>query len=155
MPRATPAGPISAAWRNIVGDDAISVDTVSGGSSVTAHTVTVSKASARDRGAPQLRWGAPNVWGGAISGPPISLGGGGRFGERPSAQDARDLLGVERLALEQRARERVQLLDVLLEDLPGARRAFEHDALDLTVDGERRLLAVVLRARDLAAEEDV
>src|SRR2546426_9680362 len=64
MPRATPAGPISAAWRNIVGDDAISVDTVSGGSSVTAHTVTVSKASARDRGAPQLRWGAPNVWGG-------------------------------------------------------------------------------------------
>src|SRR3989441_8746463 len=53
------------------------------------------------------------------------------------------------------ARERVQLLDVLLEDLPGARRAFEHDALDLTVDGERRLLAVVLRARDLAAEEDV
>src|SRR5256884_4087529 len=83
------------------------------------------------------------------------LGRSGRFGERPRAQDARDLLGVERLALEQRARERVQLLDVLLEDLPGARRAFEHDALDLTVDGERRLLAVVLRARDLPAEEDV
>src|SRR2546427_8071628 len=143
MPRATPAGPISAAWRNIVGDDAISVDTVSGGGSVTGQTVTVSKASARDRGAPQLRWGAPNVWGGwgAISGPPISLGGGGRFGERPSAQDARDLLGVERLALEQRARERGQLLDVLLEGLPGARRAFEPDARGLTVPGGRPPLA--------------
>src|SRR5207247_7668967 len=91
----------------------------------------------------------------ALQAPPSALGGCGRCGERALAQDALDLLGVERLALEQRARERVQLLDVLLEDLPGARRAFEHDALDLTVDGERRLLAVVLRARDLAAEEDV
>src|SRR5438034_8270302 len=79
----------------------------------------------------------------------------GRFGEWPRAQDARDLLGVQRLALEQGARERVQLLDVFLEDLPRARRAFEHDALDLAVDGEGGLLAGILRARDLATEEDV
>src|SRR5439155_5583313 len=79
----------------------------------------------------------------------------GRFGEWPRAQDARDLLGVQRLALEQGARERVQLLDVFLEDLPRARGAFEHDALDLAVDGEGGVLAVILRARDLATEEDV
>ena len=65
MPRATPAGPISAAWRNIVGDDAISVDTVSGGSSVTAHTVTVSKTSPR-----RTKDSGGGVWG-AISWPPM------------------------------------------------------------------------------------
>src|SRR5439155_4262779 len=79
----------------------------------------------------------------------------GRFGEWPRAQDARDLLGVQRLALEQGARERVQLLDVFLEDLPRARRASEHDAIVLAVDGEGGVLAVILRARDLATEEDV
>src|SRR5690349_11986819 len=84
-----------------------------------------------------------------------NLRGGGCLGERSRAQDARDLLGIERLALEQGAGERVQLFDVLLEDLPGARGAVDHDALDLAVDGQRGLLAVVLLTRDFAAEEDV
>src|SRR5207302_3447728 len=91
---------------------------------------------------------------GAISGPPSSSRRGS-FGEGARAEDPRDLLGVQRLALEQRAGERVQLLDVLLEDLSRAAGTLHDDALDLAVDGQRRLLAVVLGARDLAAEEDV
>src|SRR5262245_58060687 len=75
--------------------------------------------------------------------------------ERPRAQDPRDLLAVERLTLEQRAGERVELLDVLFEDRPGPRGALEHQALDLAVDGQRRVLAVVLLTGHLAAEEDV
>src|SRR5882762_6361585 len=93
------------------------------------------------------------VWG--HFGPPCKSGRGGSFGERARAEDPRDLLGVQRLALEQRAGERVQLLDVLLEDLPRAGGALDDDPLDLAVDGERGLLAVVLGARDLATEEDV
>src|ERR1051325_9690279 len=83
------------------------------------------------------------------------LCGCGSFAERPRAQDARDLFAVERLALQQRAREGVQLLDVVHQDLPRAARAVEDDALDLRVDEERGVLAVVLLARDLAAAEDV
>src|SRR5207244_10748643 len=62
------------------------------------------------------------------------------FGEGARAEDPRDFLGVQRLALEQRAGERVQLLDVLLEDLSRAAGALHDDALDLAVDGQRRLL---------------
>src|SRR6059036_209407 len=81
----------------------------------------------------------------------------GRAGllEGAGAQDAGDLLAVEGLPLEQSARQRVKLLDVLLEDLLGAARAFHHDPLDLRVDEQRGVLTVVLRARDLAPEEDV
>src|SRR2546425_9013306 len=77
------------------------------------------------------------------------------FLERPRAEDARDLLAVEGLALEQRAGEGVQLLDVLLDDLAGAGGALHHDPRDLGGDDERGLLAVVLRTRHLAPEEDV
>src|SRR5437016_13394452 len=82
MPRATPAGPISAAWRNIVGDDAISVDTVSGGSSVTAHTVTVSKTRPRDM---EDGWG---VWG-AVSGLPMFNRDAGPFPGPPCSTETR------------------------------------------------------------------
>src|SRR5207248_5985898 len=86
--------------------------------------------------------------GGPYRGPPCSSRRGS-FGERARAEDPRDLLGVQRLALEQRAGERVQLLDVFLEDLPRAGGALDDDPLDLAVDGERGLLAVVLGAGDL------
>src|SRR2546426_3968561 len=83
------------------------------------------------------------------------LRGRAGFLEGAGAQDAGDLLAVEGLSLEQRARQRVKLLDVLLEDLPGAARRFHHDPLDLGVDEEGGVLAVVFRPGDLAAEEDV
>src|SRR5262249_1587859 len=79
----------------------------------------------------------------------------GRFGERSRAQDPRDLFGVQRLTLEERPCQRVQLLDVFLENLPRSCRALDDDPLDLAVDRERRLLAVVLLTRHLAAQEDV
>src|SRR5256714_9583306 len=92
--------------------------------------------SARPRGTPRVRRVASEIWGfGGHSGPPCKSGRGGRFGERARAEDPRDLLGVQRLALEQRAGERVQLLDVLLEDLPRAAGALDDDPLDLAVDG--------------------
>src|SRR2546427_7083187 len=75
--------------------------------------------------------------------------------EGTGAQDASDLLAVEGLPLEQGTRQGVKLLDVLLEDMLGAARALHHDPLDLGVDDERGVLAVIFRPRDLAAEEDV
>jgi len=50
---------------------------------------------------------------------------------RAGAEDAGDLLTVEGLALEQGARQRVELLDVVLEDLLGAARGVHHDPFDL------------------------
>src|SRR6185503_20404762 len=78
----------------------------------------------------------------------------GSLGERLGAEDARDLLGVERFPLEEGPGQRVELLDVLLDDLLGPPRALDDDALDLTVDRQRGVLAVVLGARHLATEED-
>src|SRR5207253_589840 len=102
--------------------------------------------------------GARRASKGGLGGPPRAphlLNAGGRFLERGGPQDAGDLLGVEGLALEEGAGQRVQLLDVALDDLLGPRGAVHHDALDLGVDGQRGVLAVVLLARHLAAEEDV
>src|SRR5882672_1471310 len=81
----------------------------------------------------------------------------GRAGllEGAGTENASDLLAVEGLALEQSTGQRVKLLDVLLENLPGATRAFHHDPLDLGVDEEGGLFAVVLLPDHLAAEEDV
>src|SRR5437667_5290976 len=118
-----------------------------------ARAASHTRRSKGRRGASRVpRSSAPS--GGPYRGPPCSSRRGS-FGERARAEDPRDLLGVQRLALEQRAGERVQLLDVLLEDLPRAGGALDDDPLDLAVDGERGLLAVVLGARDLAAQEDV
>src|SRR5262245_25195817 len=77
------------------------------------------------------------------------------FLEGAGAENAGDLLTVEGLALEQGARKRVELLDIVLEDLLGAARALHDDPLDLAVDQQGSLLAVVLLPGHLAAEEDV
>src|SRR2546428_988823 len=74
---------------------------------------------------------------------------------RAGSEDPGDLFAVERFALEQRARQRVELFEVLFEDLPRALRAVADNTLDLHVDLERGLLAVVLLPGDFAAEEDV
>src|SRR4030095_7273184 len=77
------------------------------------------------------------------------------FLEGTCAENAGNLLAVEGLALEQGTRQRVEFLDVLLEDLLGTARGVHHDPLDLAVDQEGGLLAVVLLPGYLAAEEDV
>src|SRR5438105_3202063 len=74
---------------------------------------------------------------------------------RAASEDQGDLLAVERFALEQRARQRMELFEVLFEDHPRAMRAVADDALDLHVDLERGLLAVVLVPRDFPPEENV
>src|SRR5437660_3104441 len=74
---------------------------------------------------------------------------------RAASEDPGDLLAVERFALEQRARQRMELFEVLFEDHPRAMRAVADDALDLHVDLERGLLAVVLVPRDFPPEENV
>src|SRR5262245_25674878 len=53
------------------------------------------------------------------------------FLEGSGSENARDLLAVEGLTLEQGARQRVELLDVVLEDLLRPARALQHDPLDL------------------------
>src|SRR5215510_14049758 len=77
------------------------------------------------------------------------------FLEGAGAENAGDLLTVEGLALEHGARQRVELLDVVLEDLLGAARGVHHDPFDLAVDQQGRLLAIVLLSGLLAAQEDV
>src|SRR5713226_330082 len=94
-----------------------------------------------------------------MSGPPLlsdaGSGGGGSFLEGPRDQDPVDLLAVQGLALEEGPGKYVELLEIGLEELAGAHRAVGHDALDLGVDEDGRLFAVVLGPRDLAPEEDV
>src|SRR5262245_8573671 len=67
----------------------------------------------------------------------------------------RDLLAVERLALQERARQRVQLHQVGLDHLAGPGSTVGDDALDLRVDQDRGVLTVVLGARHFPPEEDV
>src|SRR5712691_11469245 len=100
-----------------------------------------------------LRWGST----GAMSGPPLlsDARSGGGFLEGPCDQDPVDLFAVQSLALEQGTRQYVELLEIGLEELAGAHRAVRDDALDLGVDEDGRLFAVVLGSRDLAAEEDM
>src|SRR3989442_15560662 len=100
-------------------------------------------------------------WGstGAMSGLPLlgdaGSGGRGSFLEGPGDEDAVDLLAVQGLALEQGPGKYVELLEIGIEELAGARRTVGHDALDLGVDEDGRLFAVILGPRDLAPEEDV
>src|SRR2546422_9542991 len=77
----------------------------------------------------------------------------GRAGllEGAGTENASDLLAVEGLALEQGTGQSVKVLDVLLEDLPGATRAFHHDPLDLGGDEKGGLFAVVLLSGHLPA----
>src|SRR4029453_18314523 len=103
-------------------------------------TVTPATSAVESRAIQPCQWG---------------LGRSGCLGERLGPEDAGDLLGVERLALQKGSGQRVKLLDVLLEDLLGPRGAVHDDPLDLAVDGQRGLLAVVLGPRHFPAEEDV
>src|SRR5262249_56388706 len=73
-----------------------------------------------------------------------------RHSEKP-----RDLLAVERLALQERARQRVQLHQVSLDHLAGPGSTVRDDALDLRVDEDRCVLAVVLGTRHFPPEEDM
>ncbi len=92
---------------------------------------------------------------------PRATGGGGgpaarrRVVERQAGADAPHLLGVERFARQQRVGHVEQLLLVLAEDRLRARVVVGHEALHFLIDAERRVLAVVLVLRDLAAEEDL
>src|SRR5688572_26820099 len=71
-----------------------------------------------------------------------------------AGDDRVDLLGVERLALEQRACEPLQDLALLREELPGLGVRVEDEAADLVVDLVRDRLGVVAPpAREVAAEE--
>src|SRR6185295_5951511 len=74
---------------------------------------------------------------------------------RLAGHDVGDLLGVERLELEQRRRHRLDLVPVLLEDLAGDRVLLVDDAADLGVDLLHRRLGDVLVRLDRAAEEDL
>src|SRR5581483_5339427 len=74
---------------------------------------------------------------------------------RLDGEDARDLLGVERLVVQESPGEPVELGHLRLQDAPGPDRAVDDDLLHLGVDEDRGLLAVVLLARELPAEEDV
>src|SRR5438876_8168204 len=100
-------------------------------------------------------WGSTR----AMSGLPLlgdaGSGGGGSFLEGPGDEDPVDLFAVQRLALEQGARQYVELLEIGIEELAGAHRAVGHDTLDLGIDEDGGLFAVVLGPRDLAPEEDV
>src|ERR1700730_18826723 len=84
-----------------------------------------------------------------------TLGRAWRLVERGDPQDPGDLLAGQRLALEEGTGERVELLEVGLDHVTGARGALDHDPLDLGVDQDRGLLAEVLGSGHLAAEEDV
>src|SRR5215471_15246133 len=90
-------------------------------------------------------------------GTPRAKRSGGRGGslEGPRGENAVDLLAVQRLALEEGPGQHVELLQVGVEQILGTRGRIHHDPLDLGVDQDRRLLAVVLRAGNLTAEEDV
>src|SRR5437867_7942196 len=73
----------------------------------------------------------------------------GRAGllEGAGAQDPGDLLAVEGLPLEQGARQRVKLFDVLLEDLLRPARGLQDDPLDLRVRSEERRVGKECRTR--------
>src|SRR5712692_8202803 len=85
----------------------------------------------------------------------LGSGGGGGFLEGPRDQDPVDLLAVQSLALKQGPGKYMELLEIGLEELAGAHRTVRDNALDLGVDEDGRLFAVVLGSRDLAAEEDM
>src|SRR3954468_6428349 len=66
-----------------------------------------------------------------------------------------DLVGVEHFAREQLLGDLVEGGAVLLDERLGALVVRGHEALDLVIDADRGVLAVVLMLRDLAAEEDL
>ena len=74
---------------------------------------------------------------------------------RLAGHDVVDLVGVDRLELEQRLGHRLDLVAVVLEQLARDRVLLVDDLADLAVDLAHRLLGHVLVRRDRAAEEDL
>ena len=77
-----------------------------------------------------------------------------RRARRPAGHDVVDLVGVDRLELEQRGGHRLDLVAIVLEELPRDRVLLVDDLADLAVDLAHRLLRHVDGARDRPAEED-
>src|SRR5260370_39382061 len=75
-----------------------------------------------------------------------TLGRAGRLVERGDAEDPRDLLAVERLALEECAGEGVELLEIGLDHVAGAPVALHHHPLDVGIEPDPGLPAVMLVA---------
>src|SRR6185369_12755713 len=71
-----------------------------------------------------------------------------------AVQQAVHLVAVDGLALEQRLRQQVQLVEILAQQPERLLVRLLDDVAHLGVDEQRGLLAVVLAARDLLAEED-
>src|SRR5258708_12247624 len=67
-----------------------------------------------------------------------TLGRAGRLMERGDPEDPRDLLAVERLALEEGAGEGVELLEIGLDHVAGPRVPPHHAPLDLPADPHPR-----------------
>src|SRR5262245_45639475 len=78
-----------------------------------------------------------------------------RLFERLACSQPLDLLGVERFAREQRVGNRHQRRLVFAEQLMRVLVIRGDDALHFLIDLQRRILAVILVLRDLAAEEDL
>src|SRR5260370_5496200 len=72
-----------------------------------------------------------------------ALGRAGRLVERGDPEDPRDLLAVQRLALEEGAGQGVELLEIRLDHVAGARCGPDPDPPDSRGGPERRLLPEV------------
>ena len=65
-----------------------------------------------------------------------------------------DFVAVERLAVEERLRDRIEAGAVATERLAGAAFLLPEDALDLFVDHARGLVGVITGVHEVLAEED-
>src|SRR4051812_5869999 len=75
--------------------------------------------------------------------------------ERFATHDASDLVGVEHFTHEELLGDAIERNAVFFERRLGALVVRRHEALDLVIDPDRGVFAVVLVLRDLAAEEDL
>src|SRR5690606_11360814 len=81
--------------------------------------------------------------------------GPGRLGQRQALREPLDLLGVEDLAREQLVGDGQQRCLVRDEQVARPLVVLHDQLLDFLIDADGRVLAVVLRLRELAAEEDL
>src|SRR5262245_34353802 len=78
-----------------------------------------------------------------------------RLVDREAADDLPDLVPVEDLAREQLVGQPLEPFAIRLQELQRTLVVLRDDPLDLLVDADRGVLAVVRPLRDLAAEEDL